>query len=482
MALQNAPKLRFENRLVRGTLGKTYDGALDNLLRLNTVPDLKNEFNKAGLMAPGDFFMRAGGGYNTPWTRDASLNSWNAGSLLQPVVARNTLWAVCQKADGGVVLQRDDQWWDKVIWISAAWHHFKVTGDQKFLAQAYTVAQDELALMRREHFNSTYGLFQGPGFFADGIAGYPEPQFDPKVGSNFVLNHPYTKEMMSLGTNCAYHGAFQSAALMATQLRRPAEEAKGFGEAAQKLRSAINRHLWNPQKQTYAYFVHGNGPLAGKRDDTQEGIGLSFAILFGVANADQTRSLLRTTRRTEFGIPTQWPHFARFSDEKPGRHNVSVWPMVNGMWACALAQSGDLAGFGDEVENLALLTQNGGGGFYEIYNFRSGKPDGGWQGGQWGPLADQTWSATGYLRMIYEGLFGMNFQPDGLRFAPRLPLNWGNVRLQNVRYRAMTLDVALQGEGNRVARVLLDGKATRNALIPATMTGQHSLVITLKSD
>ncbi len=480
-AIQNAPKLRFQNRLVQGTLGKAYESALDNLLRLNTVPDLKNEFNKAGLMTPGDFFMRAGGGYNTPWTRDASLNSWNAGSLLEPVVARNTLWAVCQKQpDASVVLQRDDQWWDKVIWIPAAWNHFKVTGDQQFLVQAYDVARDELELMKREHFNSTFGLFQGPGFFADGIAGYPEPEFDAKVGSNFVLDHPFTKEMMSLGTNCTYVGAFRSAALMAKQLNRSPVEAKQWNDAADKLTTAINRHLWLPEKSTYAYYVHGAGPLAGKVDTTQEGIGLSFAILFGVADAKQTKKLLQTTHRTAFGITTQWPHFARFSDEQPGRHNVSVWPMVNGMWACAVAQAGDVAQFQDEVENLALLAGNSENRFYEIYNFRSGKPDGGWQSGHWSPLPDQTWSATGYLRTIYEGLFGMNFQPNGLHFSPRLPNSWGQVQLRGVRYRNMMLDIALQGQGSRVARVAIDGKDSNKAFIPANLAGRHTVMITMK--
>lgn len=480
VALRDAPQLRFQNRLLQGTLGKAYQGALDNLLRLNTVPDLKNEYNKAGLMTTGDKFMRAGGGYNTPWTRDASLNSWNAGSLLEPVVARNTLWAVCEKQpDGSIVLQRDNQWWDKVIWISAAWNHYKVTGDRQFLARAYAVAQDELALMRREHFNATQGLFQGPAFFCDGIAGYPEPEYDPKVGSNFVLDHPFTKEMMALSTNCVYVGAYHSAAQMAGQLNRPASEAKGFNETADALSTAINRGLWNPAKATYGYFIHGAGPLVGQRDETQEGIGLSFAILFGVADAKQTKSLLQTTHRSAHGITTQWPHFARFSDEKPGRHNVSVWPMVNGMWACAAAQSGDVATFQDEVENLALLSGQSDNRFYEIYNFLSGKPDGGWQGGHWEPLADQTWSATAYLRMIYQGLFGMDFQPNGLRLAPKLPAGWGKVQLQGVRYRNTTLDLTLQSQGARVARVEVDGKVSQQAFVPATGTGHHSIVITL---
>ena len=481
-ASPDAPRLRFEDRALQGTLGKAYDAALDNLLHINTVPDTKHEHDKAGLMVtPPGTFVRAGGGYAEPWTRDASLNSWNAASLLEPVVAQNTLWAVCQKTDDGrIVLQRDTQWWDKVIWITAAWNHYKITGDRRFLATSYGVAQDELALMRREHYSGAYGLFQGPAFFADGIAGYPEPEYDPKIGSGFVLDHPYTKDLMSLGTNCVYVGAYRCAAQMAQQLGRPATEAQDYNKAADALRDAINRRLWNPQSGTYGYFIHGAGPLVGKRDETQEGIGLSFALLFGVADAKQARSVLLTAHRSPHGITTQWPHFARFSDAQPGRHNVSVWPLVNGMWACAAAQSGDVALFGDEAENLARLAEGSDNHFYEIYNFLSGKPDGGWQGGHWGPLADQTWSATAYLRMMYQGLFGMDFQPDGLRFAPKLPAGWGAVGLQGVHYRGATLDLALEGKGTRIARIMIDGKSDKRAFVPATWTGPHTLTITMK--
>ncbi|BCM88902.1 hypothetical protein IAD21_00744 [Abditibacteriota bacterium] len=480
-AIQEAPRLRFEGRLQQGTLGKAYEGALDNLLRVNTVPDTQAKHNLTGLMAnPPGTFIRAGGGYGEPWTRDASLNSWNAGSLLEPVVARNTLWAVCQKQpDGSLVLQRDNQWWDKVIWITGAWSHYKVTGDQKFLELAYSVTQDELALTRREHFNSTYGLFQGPAFFADGIAGYPEPEYDPTNGSSFVLDHRYTKELMSLGTNCVYYNAYKCAALMAKQLGRPAKEAQEYTAQGEALKTAINRHLWMPEKNNYAYFIHGAGPLVGQRDQTQEGIGISFAILFGVADAKQTQALLQTTHRSPHGITTQWPHFARFSDEKPGRHNVSVWPMVNGMWACAAAQAGDVPLFRDEVENVALLALDNNNNFHEIYNAISGKPDGGWQGGHWGPLPDQTWSATAYLRMMYQGLFGMDFQPEGLKFAPHLPAAWGTVSLQGLHYRGSILDITLQGQGSRISHVIMDGQSSK-PFVPTTLTGRHILMIALK--
>ena len=478
--ISNAPILQFQNALTQRTLGRAYDDALDNLLRINTVADAENKHDKAGLMSDSKLFIKAGGGYNDPWTRDASINSWNAASLLEPAVAANTLWAVCQKQDdGSIVLQRDNQWWDKVIWITAAWNHYKVTGDKAFLQTAYGVTQDELKLTRAEYFNPTYGLFRGPAVFADGIAAYPEPIYEPGNGSGFVLDHKYSKDIMALSTNCVYYSGYRNAAKMAEQLGRPAVEIKAYNDAADALKIAINGKLWNADRGTYDYFVYGAGPKTGERDETQEGIGLSFVILLGVADQNKAKSILKNAHVTANGITTQWPHFARFSDEKPGRHNVMVWPLVNGMWATAATQTGDVATFRDETEKLALLGISSGDNFNEIYNPITGKGDGGWQGFHWGPLPDQTWSATAYLRMVYSGMFGMNFQPDGVTLAPTLPANWGNVRLAGLKYRDAVLDITLQGQGNGIASVKIDGKVSQRAFIPATLTGAHTVSITL---
>ena len=46
-------------------------------------------------------FIRAGGGYADPWTRDAALNSWGAASILRPGVARDTLLRVCETLPDG---------------------------------------------------------------------------------------------------------------------------------------------------------------------------------------------------------------------------------------------------------------------------------------------------------------------------------------------------------------------------------------------
>ena len=477
-----APRLTFQNRATQSRLGTAYQEALENLLRTNTIPDLIHAHNASGLMT-GDpaLFVRAGGGYDQPWTRDASFNSWNAASFVEPSVAKNTLWAVCEKGpDGTLTIRQDNQWWDKVIWLTGVWNHYCVTGDKEFLAKAYPVAQDELARMQRDHYNASYGLLEGPAVFADGIAGYPEPPYDPANKGSFVLDHHYTSQIMALSTNCVYCNAYQSAAKMAAALGRPASEAKGYAQSAAALRIAINAHLWMPSKSTYGFFMHGAGPLEGKLDPTQEGIGQSFAILFGVASPAQAQSILNAVHRTPQGLTTSWPHFARFDDQHPGRHNVVVWPLVNGIFASAAVKSGRTDLFQSETDNLARLAAGSGGHFFEIYNALTGVPDGGWQnGGHWPSQPDQTWSATAYLRMIYAGLFGMTFTPDALTLSPTLPASWGPVTLANVAYRKAVLTISLTGSGHRVKRVLYDGKPLARPVIPGTATGPHRVEIML---
>jgi hypothetical protein len=118
--------------------------------------------------------------------------------------------------------------------------------------------------------------------------------------------------------------------------------------------------------------------------------------------------------------------------------------------------------------------------FAEIYNAQTGAVDGGWQtGGHWGAAPDQTWSATAYLRMIHNGLFGMTFTPGGITFQPTLPAGWGDATLTGIAYRGAKFTVALHGSGTTVAAFRLDGANTAGNSVPATLTGTHTVDITL---
>lgn len=459
-------------------LGGAYRAALANLLDVNTVPYNPEEYDRTGLMSdPPGVFIRAGGGYEQPWTRDASVNSWSAASLLSPDVARNTLWSVCARQDDGtLIVQQDNQWWDQIIWAVAAWQHYLVTGDDAFLADAYQAAASTLRVNREAHFNEEYGLFEGPSFMQDGIAGYPSPPYDPGNDSSFVLDHPDTDKLMCLSTNCLYHAGYLATAEMAARAG-DSGEADRLRAAAAALSTAVNTRLWLPEEGAYGYFIHGAGERAGELERHQEGNGLAFAVLCGVASRERTGTLLERTHREPFGVVNVWPHFAEFDDSRPGRHNAIMWPMTVGMFGHAAAVGGRTDLFARSVLDIARTWQPDG-HFWEIYHARTGEVDGGWQNGRpWPSQPDQTWSATAYLRLIHHGLFGIRYEQGGLRLTPNLPEGWGPVTLRGLAYRDMTLDITLTGAGRRVAASAVDGR--RRGAVPADLRGRHEVRIEL---
>ncbi len=474
------PTLSFANSTTQAELGAAYTKALSNLLDTNTVSYDPAKYNSSGLMSGGSF-IRAGGGYDQPWTRDASINSWNAASLLEPQAAANTLWSTVVKQSGGqLILQQDNETWDQVVWMTGAWNHYLVTDDQTFLSNAYQVATNTLTLRRSQNFNSTYGLFTGPAFFNDGIAGYPAPPADSTESQgSYVGSYGATSSMMTLSTNELYYSAYRSAALMAATLGRPGSEVSALNSTADSLKTKINQYLWNASTGLYGYFIYGNDSLSGQLDQTQEGTGLSFAILFGIADTAKAQSIMQKTAIQPYGVVDTYPNFARYSAAQPGRHNVIVWPMVEGYWADAAASVGSQARFAAEVLNLAGLA-NSSGQFAEAYNAQTGAVDGGWQtGGHWGAAPDQTWSATAYLRMIDNDLFGITFGTGGITFAPTLPWGWGDATLSGINYRGATLTIALHGAGTTISKFTVDGAASSAHTVPATLTGSHTVDITL---
>jgi Ricin-type beta-trefoil lectin domain/Bacterial alpha-L-rhamnosidase 6 hairpin glycosidase domain len=387
---------------------------------------------------------------------------------------------VTKQSNGQLIVQQDDETWDMVVWITAAWNQYLLTGDTTFLSNAYQTAINTLNLQESNAYNSSYGLFEGPAFFNDGIAGYPAPPANAaeSLGS-YVESYPGTTTQMTLSTNELYYSAFVDAAQMASALGQPASTVASLNAQASALKAAINKYLWDPATGMYGYFIHGDDSLQGQLDPTQESSGLSFAILFGIASPAQTQSIMQNTAVQSAGIVDTYPAFARYSEAEPGRHNVTVWPLTQGYWADAAAHAGNQARFASEVESLAGLADSGG-EFYEAYNAWTGMPDGGWQtGSHWAAEPDQTWSATAYLRMIYDDLFGMNFTTSGVTFTPTLPQGWGDVSLTGVQYRGATLNIDLHGSGNVISSFTVDGTSVGSDSIPATLTGTHTVSITL---
>ena len=451
--LKNVPVLESQNE----DLVKAWEMALHTLLEISTVECPMEEYNKTGMLeAEPGLMIRAGGGYPTPWTRDAAINTMNAACFLEPEVAKNTLWAVCERVDDKLCFQMDKQSWDKIVWATGAWYYYLTTGDLAFLKDAYECVKNSLEIMEETQYNPQYGLFTGGSFFNDGITGYPKRLHQEGNRASFVKRHPETAGIMTLSTNCLYYNAYMLLAEMVKLIGKDEDKAAAYLEKAAVVKSAINKYLWSDELGRYGYFIYPDGEL----DPSQEGCGLSFAVLFGLCDEKQAESIVNNVVISDLGLVSIWPPFEGISSvEMPIRHNNLIWPFVNGFFADMAAKCGRADIVKSELFNLtklALATN----GFYEIYNSVTGEPDGGWQIGiHWESIPDQTWSATGFIRMIVYALFGMKLEQDGISFVPCIPDGMEEIQLKGLRVRDVEMDLVIRGKDAEGARIMINGKA-----------------------
>ena len=408
----------------------------------------------------------AGAQWNEVWTRDTSYSVDLAAALLSPQVSKDTLLAQRQQVDGiGECWFQDvcghfGGWpnlTDSIVGATGAWSLYTVTGDETLLRPAYDRTVRTLQRAARDAFSPTLDLYGGCASFMESDSAYP-PQY---ANDGAAIAKTY-----ALSTNLLYYHAYVVASQMAKRLgagRQP------FQAKADALKRAINARFWMPGKGYYGYFLNTDGKI----EDRMEGTGEAFAILYGVADPARATLVLRNTPTTPLGLPCLWPQYGKWTAYDTGDayyyHNGMIWPFVEGYWAWAAVRAGDVTAFGRELDALTALSQKND-TFMEFYHPEDGKPDG---------SPRQLWSAAGYLSMIYHGLFGMTFDPKGIRFTPVVPARFHHLSLSDVRYRHSLLNITVTGQGTRIKRFFLDGKLQKNAFFDASQAGSHGIEIQL---
>jgi hypothetical protein len=424
--------------------------------------------------------LAAGGDYGGEWTRDIAINSWNGVSLLRPAVAEQSLWSV--------TINRDTighQYWDKILWAIAACNQYEITGDKTFLSQAYKCSENTMKQLEQKKLDKFYGLFMGPSVFNDGIAAYPEPVYEPNNFSSSALDHKNSYLIKCLSTNCVYYGAYLALSQMSRSLNENIQVINGYQQKAAALKKNILKYLYNLDTNSFYYLIDQNG----KEHNFQEALGISFAVIFGIIDGEEARQLIKNAVVSEYGITSITPDLPRYSKEIPGRHNNIIWPMVNGFFAQASIDTKNYKTFSHELfalSHLALDEDKGNYNFREIFNSYTGKPDGGYQARgeenpnyHWESCKFQTWSATAYISMILNGVFGMRFTEESLSFTPYLPEEINSIELKNLSYRSSILNISIKGKGNVIESFIVDGKGQKNNSVVSTLTGKHDIVIIL---
>ncbi|MCD7972921.1 MAG: hypothetical protein LUG18_09715 [Candidatus Azobacteroides sp.] len=407
-----------------------------------------------------DSLIKAGGFYGGEWTRDISINAWHATSLVWPQVTRYSLWSVTENNRQLI----GHEYWDKIIWVVGAYNHYLVNNDKEFLRQAYIASANTMTQQENSTFDAQYGLFMGPSVFNDGIAGYEEPIYDGVGTESPIVAYPAHKTIKCLSTNCVYYEAYVCLGKMAEILNKESE-VQHYQAKAETLKNNIRTHLYDEKKNRLNYLIDQHGDV----HTHQEALGISFAILFDIVSREEAKGIIADTYTSEYGVPSIYPCFKRFSKEKPGRHNVMIWPFVNGFWVDACHKTGVKEQVLKEILSLAdLAIVKGNNCFYEIYNEQTGEQDGGWQVGRtWSSIYDQTWSATGYMRMIFKGLLGMEFTPEYMELNPDFGLlqSIGFQELSSLPYRNTKVTIKCTGKGTTPVKTLLNGKEVNQVRI-----------------
>jgi glycogen debranching enzyme len=378
---------------------------------------------KAGLLNQPEPCLMAGLDYDMPWTRDAAFNTWYGLGLLAPNVARNTLLSVLER-EADDTIRIGGQYWDAIIWAQGLWTYFLYTGDHTVLELGLTAIENSLAHFEATERDPIDGLFRGGACFQDGIAAYPDYFAPTDVGYSGIMSYLERKGAQrapvgvgipckALSTNCLYYRAYEIAGLITKQLGLP--EKPAHASKALALKQAINSHFWRKTKGTYGYLLD-----APEHDDRQEGLGLAFALLFGIADDSQATRIFENVHLTPHGMACVWPAYPRYRKEDHyGRHSGTIWPQVNAAWALACQKRGrpDLA-----RQELLLLAEKAcrDSEFAEVYHPHTGLPYGGLQEEHdHGPKPElywvchrQSWCASGYLAMVLTNFIGIEFKDE----------------------------------------------------------------------
>lgn len=445
------------------------DGQAGSFVLSSGQPAYDQAYEKARRVIAADVqdgkFL-AGQNWAQVWTRDTSYSVELACALLHPEVSKTTLLGLTQEVKGiGECWYQDKcghfAGWpnltDAIVGASGLWSLYLATGDRELVRPVYERTLRSLRRAERDAYDAKTGLFKGCSSFMESNSAYP---------AKYAMKGELVGQTCALSTCLLYYRGYVIAADAGQVL---GEDVRELRQKAAGLKQAINEKFWMPKAGYYGYFLDEKGEL----NPRMEGLGEAFAILTGVAGEKRARQILNATPTTPWGFPCLWPQFEEWRDYKRDfahyYHNGMIWPFVEGYWSWAAARMQDAGTFGRELDALVKLSEKND-TFMELYRPEDGRPDG---------SPRQLWSASGFLSMIYHGLFGMDFVQDGVRFAPVVPERFQELTLTGVKYRQAQLSIVIKGHGTRIGRFSLDGKSGKPQF-PAAETGSHQIEIRMR--
>lgn len=461
----------------------------------DAVSAIRDGNYNGGAAIPCDCF-ETGEKWHYVWTRDLSYAADLGLALLDPARVRNSLdfkLAAYRKGvtkapqvpgtEDGLQIVQDTgsggSWpvsTDRVTWAFAAEETLRTLPPAErtaFAARALQALANTIEIDRVAAFDPQDGLYMGEQSFLDWR--------DQSYASWIVDDLASMSSAKAVSTNATHYQALTLAAKLAREQKDTARAAR-YDAWAAELKQAINRKLWLPDAGMYSSLTaaHFDGAPMHKFD----WLGQSLAIITGIADAEQSRSILARYPHGPMGPPVIWPQ----QQGAPVYHNRAMWPFVTGYGLKAAALGGN-ASVADAAYDSLMR-----GAALNISNMENLE----WLSGQpllldeehtelIGPVINsrrQLWSVGAYLGMVVENVFGVAARDEGIALRPFVTAklrretfgSTDQVTLHNLRLRGQRIAVRLllpaASKGNgyyQVANVLHNGApvaATKGATIP----------------
>ena len=408
-----------------------------------------------------DSTFRTGAKWGGVCTRDISYSILLAFAYHQPDVAKISLMKkvkrdrIIQDTGSGGAWPVSS---DRTTWALAAWEIYKTTGDKNWLVQAFNIIKNTVEDDYKTIYDAHTGMYSGESSFLDW-----REQTYPKWMSNMDI---YVSQ--NLGTNVVHYQTHKILAEMATILGEPSQV---YTERAEKIKKGINQYLWLSDKGYYAQYLYGRPHLTVS--PRFEALGEALAIIFEVADNDKAVSILSKSPLTDFGATCIFPQIPGI----PPYHNNAVWPFVQSYWNIAAAKSGN-----EKALNHGLAAIYRAGALF-LTNYENFVAQTGDFMGTEINSDRMLWSMAGNLAMVHRVFMGMSFEADGIRFSPAVPKGYsGKKSLTNFKYRNAVLNISVNGFGNKIKTILLDGKPLNNAFLSANTTGTHTIDIEMMNN
>ncbi len=384
-------------------------------------------------------------------------------AILQPEVAQHSLM---RKVKDGVIIQDTGTGGaypvstDRMVWAVAAYEIYKVTGDKAWLQKTYPIIKKSLEDDLKNIIDPVTGLVKGESSFLD----WREQTYPKWMEPKDIF------ESECLGTNAVHYQANIVLSKMAEALGQTKTSVK-HKLVADKIKQGVNTHLWLKDKKYFGQYLYGrNFKILSPKS---EALGESLCVLFDIADFARQKEVVQNTPVNEFGIPCLYPQIPNI----PPYHNNATWPFVQSYWALAAAKAGNEKSV---IESLSAIYRPSALFLTNKENFVATNGD--YVGTQINS-DNMLWSLSGNLGLVYKLIFGIQFNDYNIKFAPFVPeVLKGKRQLNNFKYRNAILDIELQGFGNKIKSITMDGETLVEAEVPETLSGRHSIKIQLDNN